>query len=336
MFAKRIDDNTTEEFHQIEGGNSIDVDVDADKDTSGSVKNTRSDFPSLRFQQSGFEQYYNEETPVDERSRVNTRRPSAAVPPPPESETDERYAPLDLKTSRVFGMVAMTAALTALLLIVLACFKYDEGLLREMRDNRYHYSLNISGYVCFIHAVITYRSYGFKFYIKRAIHATSHVCCICLISAGIGIKAYCHTYHRESHPYKINLFSFHSFIATATMLIYVLQFLSVSIVSQYIFKKPPHVLTLAKSMHRELGMFLMTALTAVVSAGIQQLFSLSACAPAPLTDPNTNPAATYGSMPLACQMINGAGLLIYVAALFATLCVSGLRFGNMMQVLANV
>ena len=75
--------------------------------------------------------------------------------------------------------------------------------------------------------------------------------------------------------------------------------------------------------HREIGKAILAAFTAVVSAGIQQLFTRGGnCIPKREKTPNENPAAVYSSMGIGCRLINGAGILIYFACILAALTVS--------------
>ena len=255
---------------------------------------------------------------------------------PPETADSKKQVP-DTATPRAAGLMAVFSAVTAAVLICLACYHYNRDLYPQVTLSRHHYAINISGYACFVHAIVAHRIYSHEKHLSRFIHVGSHICGMSLVIAGIIIKAVAKTtYTLPNGSYEYNLFTLHSLIALATISIILIQLSGTKLGFEYLRKKL-QAFTSFVQFHREVGMFLLTALTAVVSTGIQQLFTLSNCLPlVNMTHPNTNPAATYGTLPTTCKLLNGAGFLVYVASFLAATAVSGFSLKKFSDIFVNV
>ena len=249
-----------------------------------------------------------------------------------------KEVPLDSRTTpRILAILAVVSSLMALTLISLACYLYNRGLYPQPTLSRHHYSINIAGYSSFLHGVVSFRIYSLSPSRMSMIHIGSHLCGVCLITTGITIKAIAKTvYPLPNGTYEYNLFTLHSMIAMASIILLILQIFGAKYVLRYL-RERWNLLTPALQFHRELGIFTLTALTAVVSAGIQQLFTLSGCMPLTgSTHPNPNPGSTYVAMPISCKLLNGAGVMVYVASFLSAAAVSGFSFKKVADIFDNM
>ena len=270
---------------------------------------------------------------TDDEERKNDDQEANSTPE--KADTDFWKLP-DTTAPRAVGLLAVVSALTAVVLLCLACYRYNHGLYPQPTLSRHHYTINVTGYACFVHAIVAHRVYSHAHRISTYIHVASHISGLSLLVTGITIKAIAKTiYPLPNGTYEYNLFTLHSMFGLATVMIIIFQLSGTTIVFEYL-RKYVKSFSSAVQFHREVGMFLLTALTAVVSTGIQQLFTLSNCLPTiPMNHPNNNPASAYTALPTTCKLLNGAGLMVYVASFLAATAVSGFSLKKLSDIFAN-
>ena len=224
------------------------------------------------------------------------------------------------------GVLAIVTAGTAVILVALAVLEHtglNAGLDLISYLSRRHYVVQITGFFALIHAIVSHRVYqGLGRKICKRIHGMSHVACLCLLVSGIAIRVIAKNQDVNSAgTYEPNLYTMHSFLAICSLTVYLPNI----IISFFIYRtqRSHSALNIFIEPHREIGKAILAAFTAVVSAGLQQLFTRGGkCMPTRMTTPNTNPAAVYSTMGAGCRLINGAGILIYLACILAALSVS--------------
>ena len=224
------------------------------------------------------------------------------------------------------GVLAIVTAGTAVILVALAVLEHtglNAGLDLISYLSRRHYVVQITGFFALIHAIVSHRVYqALGQRVCKRIHGMSHVVCLCLLVSGITIRVIAKNQDVDSaNTHEPNLYTMHSFLAVCTLTVY----LPTIIISFLIYrtKRSQTALNIFIEPHREIGKAILAAFTAVVSAGLQQLFTRGGnCMPTRKTTPNRNPAAVYSTLGAGCRLINGAGILIYLACILAALSVS--------------
>lgn len=257
-----------------------------------------------------------EEVTRSEEDLVGTKTDSVTSV---KSAAEEAAEVKDKQLHFIVAGLSMFCCCCAITLQALHCYRYS--VTNTSNTSKVHYVVQLSGFSSFLHAIIAHRIYEkFSFDFRRKIHIWSHVTCLVLLTAGIIVRAYAKNIDVTANgSYEPNLYTLHSFLAVAALCVYLFQmFVGASLGFGGYFRK---LHARIKQLHREIGMFLLTAMTAVVTCGIQQLFYRTGCQPQTDTI-DLNPAQTYLSLRADCQMLNGIGLLVYAASLLASLALS--------------
>lgn len=234
-------------------------------------------------------------------------------------------AEFDGKFSFRFAMLSLLCASVAVILIAMHCYQ----LAHDHSFAHLHHLLQLIGYLTFLHALLVHRLYvGFGLPIRKAVHVVSHLLCLSLLFTGISFQAYAKNTEKTANgKYESNLYTLHSFLAIGALAVYLFQLCLGACVG--FFKDLFHKYhTKIKQLHREIGLFLLTALTAVVTCGVQQLFYRKGCPSQGMSESDLNPAESYTALSQSCQMLNCIGLLVYAASLLAALALSTAKVGS--------
>ena len=235
---------------------------------------------------------------------------------------DARKSPMPFYTGIAAVLNAGVAVILILALAVLEGSGYNRGLTLGNPLSRTHYVIQISGYCTFIHAVLAhrvYQSFG-RLFCKR-IHAASHICCLILLCSGVIIRVVAKD--RDAYAentYESNMYTLYCFLGACSLAVYLLMSLFVYRRSRSSYIRFSNIYR-ASSRDRQ-STVIATAFAAVVSAGVQQLFTRGWMCILTRGPPNSNPAAVYSTMGAGCRLVNGAGILIYLACILAALTVS--------------
>jgi hypothetical protein len=252
------------------------------------------------------------------------------------SEKTENFWP----AYRIIAVVSTSCAGLAVILIGLHCF--DEQIEpeyihvnSETIPGHVHHVCQLFGYFCFIHAILAHRLYHFSGYIiRKIVHITSHILCLASLTVGIVYMAVSkNSVKNSSGKYESNLYSLHSFLAIAGLCVYLFQFIGGIVafrggVSSSLFKR-------MSGFHREVGIFILTAMTMVVTSGIMNLFNRKDCMAATSSHADKNPYSSYKHMRKDCQMLNAIGLLVYIAAFSASLAITKSDFKDVWEALTK-
>ena len=239
---------------------------------------------------------------------------------------DQHEADAGSNLSFYAGIAAIFSAGLALILLSIAVLKrtgYRTGIDILNKESTYHYVTQMSGYFALVHAIVSHRVYhSLGRRIRVGIHAGSHICCMILLIAGIALRIVAkNTCPTSQGLYEPNLYTLHSFLALSTMAVY----LPMIMFSIFVFRriKTVKLFDMAVEPHSEVGKALLAVFTTVVTAGVQQLFTRGGgCVPPYTTTPDTNPASSYGGLAADCQLLNGAGMMVYIASVLAAMTVS--------------
>jgi hypothetical protein len=197
-----------------------------------------------------------------------------------------------------------------------------------------HHFLQILGYAFFINAVVTHRLYPFEISTRKVIHVTSHILCLTTLTIGIIFMAISkNTVKLSNGQYEPNLYSLHSFLAIGALSVYLLQFAcGILALRDGVLAE---IQRRVSCFHREIGIFLLTAMTVVASAGVQNSFNRRQCMSPYVKNVDVNPYKTYLGIPPHCQVLNAIGLLIYASALMASLATSKSDFKDIWAALTK-
>ena len=202
---------------------------------------------------------------------------------------DARKSPMPFYTGIAAVLNAGVAVILILALAVLEGSGYNRGLTLGNPLSRTHYVIQISGYCTFIHAVLAhrvYQSFG-RLFCKR-IHAASHICCLILLCSGVIIRVVAKD--RDAYAentYEPNMYTLHSFLGACSLAVYLPNIL----LSLFVYRrsKSSYAFQIFIEPHREIGKAILTAFTAVVSAGVQQLFTRGGMCIPTRGSPNSKP-----------------------------------------------
>jgi hypothetical protein len=214
-----------------------------------------------------------------------------------------------------------SCALIAAIILTRTCVEYIWPSYSYYTYRPFHYILQTFGFLCFIHALITYKLYPFVHRTRVVIHVCSHLACISFFAAGIIIRIYAKNKDVTDGKYEANLYSLHSFLAVGALSIYFLQL----IIYGYVFgykNLTARIFSKAIKLHRDVGLFILTAFTTVITTGLQNLFNRTNCTPPPLTHIDLSPYYSYLNMKPQCKQLNAVGVLVYVSSLLASLTIS--------------
>jgi hypothetical protein len=156
---------------------------------------------------------------------------------------------------------------------------------------------------------------------RKIVHVVSHILCFASLTVGITYMAISKNSVKNSKgKYESNLYSLHSFLAVGALSLYLFQFVGGIVafrggVSSSLFRR-------MSGFHQEFGIFILTAMTVVVTAGIMNSFNRKGCTYLTNSSPNLNPSSSYAHIRKDCQLLNAAGLLVYVAAFSASLAIT--------------
>lgn len=171
------------------------------------------------------------------------------------------HTPPVYSTPKLFATIAglaVFAASSAAVLVGLACYKFGNKLTPEPLLTKVHYVMQMCGFVAFIHSVVIYRLYGISFKYLRIMHVCSHLTALFTLLAGVAMRVhakmkypvYGATVAAGVNKYEPHLFTLHSFIATASLIMYMFQLVG----SAYLFS-----MSMRKNIitfHREIGILL--------------------------------------------------------------------------------
>jgi hypothetical protein len=221
------------------------------------------------------------------------------------------------------GCAALSLMTISLILMGLAVFQSSDGLDFKSYLSKCHYIIQLSGYFCMLHAVLSFRLYRsfFAFSVVMKIHIISHVLCLSLIISGVIVRVCAKNQDVKNGTYEPNLYTIHSFMGIGAISAYLLQF-SITIISENLPPSYKNIKKFLTSIHKESGIFILSAMTIVLSCGVQQLFSRSQCSPHMLSSPDTSPTVSYATLGIGCKLLNGAGMLVYLSTLLATLAIA--------------
>jgi len=188
----------------------------------------------------------------------------------------------------------------------------------------WHVILMMTGFnFCTIYSVVAFRLLSFGHFGNKIVHATFHFLSIWCFSFGLGaVVAWKNQTVGQSSPtgYSANLYSIHSFIGIATLIMFVMNYLGgIGILGLPYASE--QVRALYVKYHRLFGrMFLIASTTAIISGIMDETGRLD-CEPV-VTHRNTDPASTYDHVYLGCKLANGAGILVLIASLCAFFTIS--------------
>jgi cytochrome b ascorbate-dependent protein 3 len=172
---------------------------------------------------------------------------------------------------------------------------------------------------------VAFRLLSFGKFANKLIHGCFHSLAIACFSLGLAaVVAANDQTNKGEGGYTANLWSLHSFIGIAALILYVQNYLLgfstfmlpyASVQIRYFYAK----------YHRQFGRMFLIASTAAICTGIMDIMLDLSCEPE-VSHRDVNTGKVYfDSVPLGCRMVNGAGILVLIASLCALYSVSNVE-----------
>jgi cytochrome b-561 len=115
--------------------------------------------------------------------------------------------------------------------------------------------------------------------------------------------------HNDAVPPIANLYSLHSWIGVATILLYLYQFSSGTLFFGFSIQSSSQQRAMMMSFHRYLGPCIYIITGTTILLGIQEKEGFVGCS-YQVTTPDYNPLVHYFDIPLACRISHGLGLVV--------------------------
>ncbi|RYG58586.1 hypothetical protein EON64_21165 [archaeon] len=170
---------------------------------------------------------------------------------------------------------------------------------------------------CGLSAIFSYRLLDLPKPITKPLHAFVHLCAAVFVIVGLWCVFLGNndTGHNTAHMYFANLYSLHSFIGLAAVLVYFSNYL-LGFVYFLSGVCAPASRAWYLPSHTFLGVFSVLLVFMAVETGIMDLFRELGCDIA-VDSADTNPAENYSKLKEGCRVGNAAGILVLLTALLA-------------------
>jgi hypothetical protein len=187
----------------------------------------------------------------------------------------------------------------------------------------YHPVLMVAGFMFLsVSAMLSYRVINLPKNQQKALHALMHAGAIVCILTALAAVVTSHNYtdHNTSGTYSANLYSNHSFMGMAAIVLFLSQYILAFLI--FGLKLSPSSAKWFKPNHIFIGVFTLFAAVFAVESGLTELTTKLSCS-YDVTSADWNPANNYHKLTNGCQLANGIGIMVFITALFAAYALIG-------------